>query len=476
MMLTTYFSMLEHMWGADMDTSFLQCFHKKGEGFWLLLPPRFTTPDGPVDPETGKRTRRFWPASKYCLFTRRYVYGLDVSSRALYKVLRHILESMGFDTSSHDSCLFWRLDGEGWALIIIFVDDFTFSATSSAIAEEIKTALKDKAKLWINFEHHPQRVVGWNLTYHSNNDALSLDTLYYERALVELYEEEMLKLYGRIALNEKRVPGNPAVSDLTLQLEGLKEPASKADQTEARTFSGQMLYVSAKNGADVASQTNRLCRSQPSALWKKEKLWTLQYLRYRIRIGTRITYYRRRTDQPLIPTVSLFTDSGSRDKDGRMLLGYVILLNGTVVGYRSSMTKVPCTSISAGEVYACCDGVKELLFLMMMVSEMGINLTEGGGAPVGIDNFGALRYGHGSAKNLRHLSHRTKFVEHVASGKMISLHQCPTKINIADPLSKVMSSNQTNVKFMRLILDTGYLLDGYKNERLKESLYPKQRS
>ena len=149
-----------------------------------------------------------------------------------------------------------------------------------------------------------------------------------------------------------------------------------------------------------------------------------------------------------------------------MLLGYVIMLNGSVVGYRSSMSKVPCTSISAGEVYACCDGTKELLYLIMLLSEIGINLSDGGGVPVGIDNFGALRFGHGSTKNLRHLSYRTKFVEYVARGQLISLHQCPTKINISDPLSKVLKTNQTNRFFMKLTMDTGFLLEGYNNKRL----------
>ena len=426
--LTAYYRMSKNVIGIDLTIAFIQVFMPEGEHYWLTLPPRWTTPN-----DDGSVT--YWPSNKWVMKIHKYAYGLDTSAQALYKLLAKVLISMGFKRSSHDSCLFYSYENGEIVFVIVYVDDCTWSATSMEILEEIIRIVKDVAKLIVTVEKLPERVVGWNVTYHEN-DCISLDTMYYEETIVEKYD-----LDGKLKMRE--LPGNPALTDIQLEMAGLAiESFSDSDVSFARTVAGEILYLTAKCSPSICAEVNRLCRtcSRPSPVWRGEVLFFVGHLKWRCDKGVRITYYPRRLDQPLMPQIDVFADAGfATTVNGRSLMGYVILFNGAVVGYRSTVTKVATTSTSHAEIFGMCNSVRETVYIWQLLSELGIFITDKEPVPVGIDNQACVRYSYGATeKLLKHVNYKTRYVEDMQEGKVVEVLKIHTEVNLSDPLSKVI--------------------------------------
>ena len=193
--------------------------------------------------------------------------------------------------------------------------------------------------------------------------------------------------------------------------------------------------------------------------------WTIGHLRHRLKKGVRVTYYPRRMDQPLIPQVDIFCDAGfATTMNGRSLMGYVIMLNGSLVAYRSAITKCATTSTTSAEVFGMCFGVKEGISIWQMLAEIGIDVAP---LKTGIDNSACTKYAHGATdKSLKHLNYRTRYVEDMVDGGIVEIIKVPTEVNLSDPLSKVMRVAKTQNFLSGMLMDVGYLLPGYKNPRL----------
>ena len=156
---------------------------------------------------------------------------------------------------------------------------------------------------------------------------------------------------------------------------------------DARTFVGEALYLSNKLATDVTAAVNRLARTSArvSPLWVKQRDWLLGYLLMRVRKGYRVIYHPRKQGQPLVPFLTVWTDSGhATTLNGRAMCGYQLRINGSLVGYRSTVTKIVALSSSGAEIFALCDGVKEGVYTYMLLAELGMDV---GPIPVAVDNF-----------------------------------------------------------------------------------------
>lgn len=156
------------------------------------------------------------------------------------------------------------------------MDDCTFSSTSKSLLEQIIKSIERDAKLIVTTEDQPERVVGWNVTYHDQG-AISLDTLYYEESIVDKYDID-----GKLKMRE--LAGNPALTDVMLEQSGFAiEVFFDADVKFARTVAGEILYLTAKCSPSVCSEVNRLCRTcgKPSPVWRGELLFFIGQLKWR---------------------------------------------------------------------------------------------------------------------------------------------------------------------------------------------------
>ena len=69
------------------------------------------------------------------------MYGLKQSGKAWYKCLSTAMNKIGFTKSKSDAAVFYRHNGNGFAIIAIAIDDLTITAVNDDIICKIKADL-----------------------------------------------------------------------------------------------------------------------------------------------------------------------------------------------------------------------------------------------------------------------------------------------------------------------------------------------
>jgi hypothetical protein len=134
----------------------------------------------------------------------------------------------------------------------------------------------------------------------------------------------------------------------------------------------------------------------------------------------------------------------------RSTTGFVFMLNGAAVSWRSKCQPTVATSTSEAEYMAAAAAIKEALWLKQLVPELGVNAASA--VPIGVDNQGAIKLLNGSAAvRSKHIDVMHHFArERVARGE-VALQYVPTVSMIADFLTKPLSRE----KFEQFRKDAG---------------------
>ena len=127
----------------------------------------------------------------------------------------------------------------------------------------------------------------------------------------------------------------------------------------------------------------------------------------------------------------------------RSTSGFCFLLCGGAVKWGSKLQNVTALSTTESEVYALTESTKELLYLRTMLAELGYgDLSRP--AVMYEDNSACIAQGRDlrSRSKAKHYVLRLRFLqERVARGE-IHLWHCPTKLMVADALTKQLELGQ----------------------------------
>jgi hypothetical protein len=141
--------------------------------------------------------------------------------------------------------------------------------------------------------------------------------------------------------------------------------------------------------------------------------------------------------------------------------GYITCLGNSTISWKSKNQNTVATSTSEAEYYALSDLIKEILYLLPIVEELGLKQPK----PVIIheDNQGTIAMANNHINNSRskHIRVRFHFIrEHIAT-KLIELKYCKSEDNVADILTKPLEK----IKLMKF--------KGLMNLIDQEALYQK---
>jgi len=124
--------------------------------------------------------------------------------------------------------------------------------------------------------------------------------------------------------------------------------------------------------------------------------------------------------------------------DSKSQSGYVFILNGAAVSWRSSKQRVIAASTTEAEYVAASEAAQEGAWLKKFTTELGVIPSALDPMTIYCDNTGTIANAKEpwSHKNSKHIKHRFHLIrEHVKEGdlKICKVH---TDLNIADPLTK----------------------------------------
>jgi hypothetical protein len=214
-----------------------------------------------------------------------------------------------------------------------------------------------------------------------------------------------------------------------------------------RELVGSLLWLANGTRPDIAYAVSKVARyvENPGPKHWEAVIRILRYLKGSVNLG--IVYDGNTTSKDTQgyfsypkanAQVFVDADHASDKDDRRSVTGYVFMLASGPVSWQSrSQTTVALSSMEA-EYMAACAATQEALWLMMLLDQMGIEITK----PLVLheDNQACIDFSKnpGDHKRSKHIDTRYHFVrERVESGD-IRLEWIPTTDQIADIFTKAL--------------------------------------
>jgi hypothetical protein len=362
------------------------------------------------------------------------LYGLVQSPREFYKYLSKILAGLGLTQSAQDPCL-WLCVREGRLVcaVAFYVDDICIVC----VEEEINGY---KSALQSNFDMTDGGEISWFLGVQVRRD-ITAGTFALDQSAA------ILRLLSHNSMADCAPIATPMDARLLIQTAPMDEEERAFMSCKPyRALVGSLLYLLFTR-PDLAYAVNQLTRhlNDPRRCHWTAALRVLKYLRGTVDL---VLCFQREEEN------HLFTLIGYSDADWagdvasrRSTTGYVFLLCGAAISWKTKLQTSVALSTCEAELMALSDAGREAIWLKRMSGEL---VQQFSSEPITIneDNQAArlLVQDQRFSERTKHVALRHFFVrEEVAKGT-ITVPYCPTNLMIADILTKALQ----RVAFERL--------------------------
>ena len=348
------------------------------------------------------------------------LYGLKQAPRQWYAKIHHYLcTDLNFTSSTDDPCLYIRKRNSCITIIALYVDDLLILGSSK---DEI-TLIKNEFSRRFEMKDLGQAKVmlGIEITRDRKNRKLFISQ--------EQYVTEILK---RFNMNESRSVATPMEKSALSVIDTDTEIAP--EDTPYRQAIGSLIYLVSGTRPDLAFCVRRLSQY----LEKPQKHhWTAvkRVLRYLRGTSTHGILY----DGGIGATLVGYADSdfAGCTQSRKSTSGYVFLLAGGAISWKSKKQSIVATSSCEAEYISSCMASKEAIWLARLCASLNPGYTH---EPVNIkvDNNGAKDLARNATINERtkHIDVRFHFIRQCIQDGKVHLSRCDTSNQVADPLTK----------------------------------------
>ncbi|RXW14197.1 hypothetical protein EST38_g11655 [Candolleomyces aberdarensis] len=348
---------------------------------------------------------------------RRAIYGLKQAARAWWQELEKSVRKMGFTRLHSDSGIFIHRGQEGVVNMVAYVDDIIFFGLK-VLADQKK--LEFMRRWECRDLGTPTKFLSMSIQY--DGDTIQLDQT--------AYLEKVLERFGMGNAKPARTP----------MVEGyypLKHtgPNNAVLTRKFQLVIGSLLHLMLGTCPDIAYAVTKLAQhcANPTEEHLAKVFYIMRYL-----AGTqkyKLVYEGRKG---LGQGLESYTDSDyAQDPTHRLSqTGNLVLLASGAISWKSYTQKSIATSSTEAEYMALFDCSKQVLWLRILLKELGIPMQVP--TPIYVDNQGAIF----NASNLvqerrtKHIDVRYhKIQEYVEEGQVV-LYYIPTTENPADIFTK----------------------------------------
>ncbi|GJS86226.1 zinc finger, CCHC-type containing protein [Tanacetum coccineum] len=254
------------------------------------------------------------------------------------------------------------------------------------------------------------------------------------------YIEKILK---RFHLENSKRGSIPMQDKLRLsKSQGASTPAElkRMQSVPYASAVGSIMYAVRCTRPDVAFAQNITSRFQQNP---GDLHWTtvkniLKYLR-----NTKDMFLVYGGDLKRELRVSCYTDAGylTDADDLKSQTGYVFVLNGGAVDWKSAKQSIFATSSAEAEYIAAFDASKEAVWVRKFISGLGVVPTIEKPINMYCDNTGAIAIANesGITKGARHFRAKVHYLREVIEFGDIKLEKVHTDDNLADPFTKALA-------------------------------------
>ncbi|GJT87818.1 retrotransposon protein, putative, ty1-copia subclass [Tanacetum coccineum] len=400
------------IWQMDVKTAFLNGYLNKE--VYMEQPEGFVNPKYP---------------NRVCML-KRSIYGLKQASRQWNKRFDDEIKKFGFSQDADEPCVYLKASGSNVTFLILYGDDILIMGNSIPMLQDVKSypgkcfAIKDLGEA--------AYIRGIKIYRDRSRWLIGLCQSAYIKKILKRFHMENYKR-GSIPMQDKLRLSNS---------QGASTPAElkRMQNVQYASAMGSIMYVVRCTRPDVAFAHNITSRFQQNL---GDLHWTtvkniLKYLR-----NTKDMFLVYGGDLKRELRVSCYTDAGylTDVDDLKSQTGYVFILNGGVVDWKSVKQSIFATSSTEAEYIAAFDASKEAVWVRKFISGLGVVPTIEKPINMYCDNTGAIAIANesGITKGARHFRAKVHYLREVIEFGDIKLEKVHTDDNLADPFTKALA-------------------------------------
>ncbi|KAK2577584.1 hypothetical protein KPH14_000901, partial [Odynerus spinipes] len=346
---------------------------------------------------------------------RKAIYGLKQAGRQWNHTIDVSLKKLGLVASSADPCVYYKGNIKNLLLVIVYVDDTLIFSRSLDEIISTKTRLSERFELKDLGE--VQYCLG--IRFVKRKDEITLSQVGYINDLLNKYN-----------MNYANPVSTPMEQGLKLNDE--KESTQKLP---FRELLGSLMYLAMATRPDIAYAVSHLSQFNNcfgKIHWNAAKR-ILRYLKGTTNYG--LTY--KANKEPIVGYVD--ADWGGSTKDRRSYTGFVYILSGAPILWKSRKQRTVALSSTEAEYMGISEASKEAIYWRKIIGEL--NLEDTGPITIYNDNLGAQKLTENNMyhRRTKHIDIRHHFVREVIENGQINIKYLCTERMVADVLTKALT-------------------------------------
>ncbi|RVW15249.1 Retrovirus-related Pol polyprotein from transposon TNT 1-94 [Vitis vinifera] len=329
---------------------------------------------------------------------------------------------IGFNRSSHDGCVYFKLTEDSMVYLLLYVDDMLVACKEKRHLEQVKEMLK--AEFEMKDLGSAKRILGMEIERDRSKRVLRLSQNSY-----------ISKVLSRFEMNNVKTVSTPLGQHFRLSITQAPETHEEKRFMERIPYAsmvGSVMYTMVCSRPDLAYAVSMIsrymsCPGKPH--WQAVK-WLFQYL-----AGTRSLGLVYGGNSQLETQLQGFVDAdyaGNIDTR-KSLTGYVFTVFGGAVSWKANLQSVVALSTTEAEYMAMTEAVKEAIWLKGITEELAMYR---GKVVVYCDNQSAIHLAKNQSfhERSKHIDVRLHFVRDIIAAGEIGVG----KIAEDFPLGKVL--------------------------------------
>jgi hypothetical protein len=350
------------------------------------------------------------------------LYGLRQASRIWNKRLVAELKKVGLKVCKTEPGVLFHPTIQCY--LCLHVDDILVATNNDKLKASIINILKDAFLVKDLGELH--KYVGIQVT--RSGDSITLDQSAYAERLLRRF-----KCWDNV-----KAMKNPATYD---KLSKLDVPSTDEEKEEVSKYPypnvvGSLMYAVTATRPDMMQSVIQLARFMSN--WGKPHIKaaqkSLKFLRNTWKDGIKFTKPKNFNG---ILEIYCFSDSdwaGCPDTR-RTTLGYVIIICGGPISWKSQLRKTLAMSSCEGEYMSLSELGKEVIWLCNFLTELGVKYNT---PKIFCDSSSAINWAEDPIEHQRtkHVEAQYYYIRDLVAAQKVQLYKVPTENNISDPFTK----------------------------------------